>query len=108
MHLEPQLVPFCAYSLGSCWCQYVGLHLLSILRMHIMAADCLSHFQKGAQVKSKPTDPRDLLDDPLFTVDEAARIVKLAPWTLRNLVFKGVLKGVKVRDRRMFGTTTRP
>jgi excisionase family DNA binding protein len=46
-------------------------------------------------------DPQDLLNDPLLTIEESSKLVKLTPWTIRGLIAKGVLKGVKVRDRRL-------
>ena len=46
-------------------------------------------------------NPRDLLDDPLLTIAEASKLVKLAQWTLRGLIAKGELRAAKVRDRRM-------
>jgi excisionase family DNA binding protein len=47
------------------------------------------------------TDAHDLLDDPLLTIAEASKLVKLAEWTLRGLIANGQLRAARVRDRRM-------
>ena len=47
------------------------------------------------------TKKKSLLEDPLFSLKAASKLVGLTEWTLRCLISQGEIPSVKVRRRRM-------
>jgi excisionase family DNA binding protein len=68
--------------------------MISVLRREALEREAELERAKREKVAAKVPAPQD--DDELLTPDQVARIVRLHPRTVRKLIARGELPGVKI------------